>query len=135
MCMCTVNIISLLLFYSICFYCHILYCWLVLPGQKGHLLIIELVDQESNIEIEGENTDTSTHKLSNSSYSNKSVLLLNYYITNFAIACITLIYLLEILFNRSFFLLTHPFPSRLGTNRAKIQYKPVEKEFRISNNS
>ena len=75
----------------------------VVPGQKGHLLIIKLVDQESNIEIEGENTDTSTHTLSNSSYSNKSVLLLNYYYINFAIACIILIYLLEILFNRFFF--------------------------------
>ena len=74
----------------------------VVPGQKGHLLIIKLVDQESNIEIEGENTDTSTHTLSNSSYSNKSVLLPNYYYINFAIACIILIYLLEILFNRFF---------------------------------
>ena len=85
----------------------------VVPGQKGHLLIIKLVDQESNIEIEGENTDTSTHKLSNSSYSNKSVLLLNYYITNFAIACITLIYLLEILFNR-FFSVNSSIPIKIG---------------------
>ena len=74
----------------------------VVPGPKGHLLIIKLVDQESNIEIEGGNTDTSTHTLSNSSYSNKAVLLLNYYYINFAIACIILIYLLEILFNRFF---------------------------------
>ena len=80
----------------------------VVPGQKGHLLIIKLVDQESNIEIEGKNTDTSTHTLSNSSYSNKAVLLLNYYYINFVIACIILIYLLEILFHR-FFQLTHPF--------------------------
>ena len=76
----------------------------VVPGQKGHLLIIKLVDQESNIEIEKENTDTSIHTLSNSSYSNKSALLLNYYYINFAIACIILIYLLKILFNRFLFI-------------------------------